>query len=320
MAKIRYGILGAANVAPRFVRAVQNTDDGEVTAIASRDISKARRMADALGVIKSYGSYAELVDDPEIDALYIATPNSLHKEHMILGLNHGKHVVCEKPFTLFESDAHEVFSLAREKGLFVMEAQKSVFLPVSVDIKRILDSGELGKIRLIDCCQSATGFIQDWFYKKESGGGALNGSLSYPLEHAMFLTGSVIDKAAGTATIGDTGVDLQCAVAVNFKDGTLLTSRITTLVETNGMAVIWCEKGRVEIPDFWKARYARVFFKDGRNFEVSHPCEHEMTYEVEHINRCIRDGLSESPVMTERMTCMSAKTLEDIRREIWLNL
>lgn len=320
MAKIRYGILGAANVAPRFVRAVQNTDDGEVTAIASRDISKARRMADALGVIKSYGSYAELVDDPEIDALYIATPNSLHKEHMILGLNHGKHVVCEKPFTLFESDAHEVFSLAREKGLFVMEAQKSVFLPVTVDIKKILDSGELGKIRLIDCCQSATGFIQDWFYKKESGGGALNGSLSYPLEHAMFLTGSVIDKAAGTATIGDTGVDLQCAVAVSLQDGSLLTSRITTLVETSGLAVIWCEKGHVEIPDFWKARHARIFFNDGRNFEVSHPCEHEMIYEVEHINRCIRDGLSESPVMTERMTCMSAKTLEDIRREIWLNL
>lgn len=320
MVKIRYGILGAANVAPRFIRAVQSTTDGEVTAIASRDISKSRRMADAHGVTKSYGSYAELVEDPEIDAVYIATPNSLHKEHMILGLNHGKHVVCEKPFTLFESDAHEVFSLARDKGLFVMEAQKSVFLPVTVDIKKILDSGELGKIRLIDCCQSATGFIQDWFYKRESGGGALNGSLSYPLEHAMFLTGSVIDKAAGTATIGDTGVDLQCAVAVSLKDGTLLTSRITTLVETSGMAVIWCEKGRVEIPDFWKARYARVFFNDGRNFEVSHPCEHEMTYEVEHINRCIRDGLSESPVMTEMMTCMSAKTLEDVRREIWLNL
>lgn len=320
MVKIRYGILGAANVAPRFIRAVQNTNDGEVTAIASRDISKSRRMADALGVMKSYGSYAELVEDPEIDAVYIATPNSLHKEHMILGLNHGKHVVCEKPFTLFESDAHEIFSLAREKGLFVMEAQKTVFLPVTIEIKKILDSGVLGRIHLIDCCQSATGFIQDWFYKRESGGGALNGSLSYPLEHAMFLTGSEIEKATGTATIGDTGVDLQCAVSVSLMDGTLLTSRITTLVETSGMAVIWCEKGRVEIPDFWKARHARVFFDDGRNIEVNYPCEHEMTYEVLHINRCIREGITESPVMTESMTCMSAKALEEVRREIWMNL
>lgn len=320
MAKIRYGILGAANVAPRFIRAVQNTTDGEVYAIASRDLSKARRMAEDLGVRNFYGSYAELVEDPEIDAVYIATPNSLHREHMILGLNHGKHVVCEKPFTLSEPDAHEIFTLAREKGLFVMEAQKSVFLPVTEDIKKIVDSGELGKIRLIDCCQSATGFIQDWFYKRESGGGALNGSLSYPLEHAMFITGSEIEKATGTATIGDTGVDLQCAVAVSLTDGTLLTSRITTLVETSGMAVIWCEKGHVEIPDFWKARHARVFFDDGRTIEISYPCEHEMTYEVEHINRCIREGLNESPVMTERMTCMSAKALENVRREVWLNL
>ncbi|ETA79256.1 Gfo/Idh/MocA family protein [Youngiibacter fragilis] len=320
MAKIRYGILGAANVAPRFVRAVQNTTDGEVTAIASRDIGKARRMAEELGVLKSYGSYEELVEDPGIDAVYIATPNSLHKEHMILGLEHGKHVVCEKPFTLFESDAHEVFSMAREKGLFVMEAQKSVFLPVTVDIKKILDSGELGKIRLIDCCQSATGFIQDWFYKRESGGGALNGSLSYPLEHAMFLTGSVIEKAAGTATIGETGVDLQCAVSVSLKDGTLLTSRITTLVETNGMAIIWCEKGRVEIPDFWKARHARVFFDNGREIRIDHPCEHEMTYEVEHVNSRIREGLSESPVMTENMTCMAVRTVENVRNMIWRDL
>ena len=320
MGMIRYGILGAANVAPRFIKAVQNSMDGIVTAIASRDILKAQRMAVDLGVSKFYGSYFGLLEDPEIDAVYIATPNSLHKEHMLSALEHGKHVVCEKPFALYESDAHEVFRLAREKGLFVMEAQKSVFLPVTLEIKNILDSGELGRIRLIDYCQSATGFIQEWFYRQESGGGALNGSLSYPLEHAMFLTGSEIEKATGTGSLGETSVDLQCAVSVRLKDGTLLTSRITTLVETKGMAVVWCEKGHVEIPDFWKARNAKVFFNDGRTIEIDYPCVHEMTFEVEHINQCITEGLSESPVMTERMTCMSAKALEDVRKEIWQDL
>lgn len=320
MAKIRYGILGAANVAPRFIKAVQNTDDAVVTAIASRDMNKARSMADNLGIGKFYGSYMELLEDPEIDAVYIATPNSLHKEHMMMVLGNGKHAVCEKPFTLNEADAHEVFALARDKSLFVMEAQKSVFLPVTLDIRRLLTSGELGRIHLIDYCQSATGFIQDWFYRRESGGGALNGSLSYPMEHAMYLTGSEIDSARGTSTIGETGVDLQCAASVSLKDGTLITSRITTLVETRGMAVVWCEKGHVEIPDFWKARKAKVFYGDGSTIEIEHPCELEMTYEVEHISRCIMDGLTESPVMTERMTSMSAKALEDVRREIWQEL
>jgi len=320
MKKLRYGILGAANVAPRFIRAVQNSKEGKVEAIASRDSLKAQRMAENLGVRKFYGSYKELLEDPEIDSVYIATPNSLHKEHMISALQHGKHVVCEKPFVLYESDVHEVFSLAREKRLFVMEAQKSVFLPVTLEIKKIVDSGELGRVHLIDYCQSATGFIQEWFYRRESGGGALNGSLSYPLEHAIFLTGSKIQKATGTGSLGETGVDLQCAVSVSLIDGTLLTSRITTLVETKGMALVWCEKGHVEIPDFWKASNAKVLFNDGRTIEIEYPCEHEMTYEVNHINRCIIDGLSESPVMTERMTCMSAKALEDVRRDIWQDL
>lgn len=320
MAKIRYGILGAANVAPRFIKAVQSTDDAVVTAIASRDKNKARSMAENLGIGKFYGSYRELLEDTEIDAVYIATPNSLHKEHMKMVLGSGKHAICEKPFTLNESDAHEVFALAREKGLFVMEAQKSVFLPVTQDIRKLLASGELGRIHLIDYCQSATGFIQDWFYRRESGGGALNGSLSYPLEHAMYLTGSGIKNVEGTATLGETGVDIQCAVAVSLMDGTILTSRITTLVETRGMAFVWCEKGHVEIPDFWKARQAKVFFNDGRTIEIDHPCDHEMTYEVDHMNSCIRDRLSESPVMTEMMTSMSAKALEDVRREIWKDL
>lgn len=312
MDKVRYGILSTANIMPRFVNAVKDSMIGEVVAVASRGLEKAQEKARELSIPRSYGSYKELVEDPEVDVVYIPTVNALHYDHIMMALDAGKHVVCEKPFVMTRHQAEEVFRVAKEKGLFLMEAQKSVFLPVTQDIREIIQSGALGKIWLLDYMQSATGFIQGWFHEKKMGGGALYGSSSYPIEHARFIMGEDIVEYQGIGTFGDGEVDLQCAMSMRMEGGALLTSRISTIVDTENLTTIVGEKGRIEIREFWKARKAVVYFNTGEKREVDHPVEHEMVYEIDHINECLRKGLLQSPVMDEAMTIKTCMITEDI--------
>lgn len=312
MEKIRYGILSTANIMPRFVNAVRDSRNGEVVAVASRIREKAEEKAMELSIPKSYGSYEELVADPDVDVVYIPTVNALHHDHIMMSLNAGKHVVCEKPFVMTKRQAEEVFRFAKEKGLFLMEAQKSVFLPVTLEIREIIQSGALGKIWLLDYMQSATGFIQSWFQEKKMGGGALYGSSSYPIEHARFIMGERITEYQGMGTFGDGEVDLQCAMTMRMEGGALMTSRISTIVDTPNLTTIVGEKGRIEITEFWKARKATVYFNTGEKKEIDYPVKHEMVYEVDHINECIERGLLQSPVMDEEMTIATCAITEEI--------
>lgn len=312
MGKIRYGVLSTANIMPRFVNAVKDSVNGEVVAVASRSREKAEAKAVELSIPTSYGSYEELVADPNVDVVYIPTVNALHYDHIMLSLNAGKHVVCEKPFVMTRKQAEEVFRFAKEKGLFLMEAQKSVFLPVTQEIRGIIQSGDLGKVWLLDYMQSATGFIQGWFQEKKMGGGALYGSSSYPIEHARFIMGEDIVDYQGMGTFGDGEVDLQCAMSMRMEGGALLTSRITTIVDTPNLTTIVGEKGRIEITEFWKARKATVSFHTGEERKIDYPVKHEMVYEVDHINECISRGLLQSPVMDEKMTIETCAITEEI--------
>lgn len=312
MDRIRYGILSTANIMPRFVNAVRDSVHGEVVAVASRSLEKAQEKARELSIPKSYGSYQALVEDPDVDVVYIPTVNALHYDHIMMSLDAGKHVVCEKPFVMTRNQAEAVFKAAREKGLFLMEAQKSVFLPVTREIREIIQSGALGKIWLLDYMQSATGFIQEWFHEKKMGGGALYGSSSYPIEHARFIMGEGITEYQGMGTFGEGEVDLQCAMSMRMEGGALLTSRISTLVDTPNLTSIVGEKGRIEITEFWKARKAMVYFSSGETKVLDHPVKHEMVYEVDHINECIQKGLLQSPVMDEKMTIATCAITADI--------
>lgn len=312
MDKIRYGVLSTANIMPRFVNAVKDSINGEVVAVASRSLEKAEEKALELSIPTSYGSYEELVADPNVDVVYIPTVNALHYDHIMLSLSAGKHVVCEKPFVMTKKQAEGVFRFAKEKGLFLMEAQKSVFLPVTQEIREIIQSGDLGTVWLLDYMQSATGFIQGWFQEKKMGGGALYGSSSYPIEHARFIMGEDIVDYQGMGTFGDGEVDLQCAMSMRMEGGALLTSRISTIVDTPNLTTIVGEKGRIEITEFWKARKATVSFNTGEKREIDYPVKHEMVYEVDHINECIAKGLLQSPVMDEKMTIATCAITEEI--------
>ena len=128
MEPIRYGILSTSSIAPRFIAAVREAGAGEICAVSSRSLEKAREKAAEWGIPRAFGSHMELLEDPEIDTVYISTVNAQHEPWARAALEHGKHVICEKPCTTSTEATRALFALAREKGLFLMEAQKMLFL------------------------------------------------------------------------------------------------------------------------------------------------------------------------------------------------
>jgi predicted dehydrogenase len=314
MRPLRYGIISTASIVPRFIAALRESGGGEAVAIASRSADKAAQKAAEWNIETSFGSYEDLTRDSGVDVVYVATINSEHYRCAKMSLEAGRHVLCEKPFTLRSSEARELFAIARERGLFIAEAQKAVFLPVMSDIKRLLASKELGRVHFMDLTSSCAPVYNEWLHSPEAGGGALYGNAGYTIHLAKFLFGEDITAYSGLCTQGASGVDEQCAVNLRIGDSIMVTSKISTNVLAQNKALIQCDDGYIEIADYWKAREATVRFNSGKSETFSHPCRHELIYEIEHFNRCIGDGLPQSPVMSEAATVSAIEIMEGIRR------
>lgn len=313
--KKNYGILSTASIIPRFVNAVRASGDGTVLAIASRSEEKAREKADALGIERAYGSYQALMDDKDVNIIYVATINSEHYANCLMALQHGKHVICEKPFVLKSQEAEHLFALAAERGLFIMEAQKVVFLPVMAAIKNILQNGRLGQVRLVDMTSSCEATYNNWLGLPEAGGGSLYGNASYTFQMLACLFDEMPEYRAGTAIRSTSGTDAQCVINLTTQAGILIVSKISQQVNAINKAFIYGEKGYIEIADYWKARKATVHYACGDKEELHFPCKHELVYEVRHIHDCLDKHMLTSPVMSPDMTMKTVSTLESIHKE-----
>src|SRR5882762_7410329 len=145
--RIHWGILGTGKIAHQFAAALRRLPDAELLAVGSRSADSAGHFANEFGISRRYGNYAELVSDPEVEVIYIATPHSCHAENTRLALNVGKAVLCEKPFTINAAQAREVIQLARERKLFQMEAMWTRCFPLMKKLRELLTSGAIGEVR-----------------------------------------------------------------------------------------------------------------------------------------------------------------------------
>lgn len=314
MDKIRYGIISTAQIVPRFVEGVNQSRYGEVTAIASRTINKAEELAETLGIAKAYGNYQDLCQDEEIDIVYVATYNKGHYAATKMALLHNKHVLVEKPFTLQHDQAKELFELAEARGCFLMEAQKAVFLPISLQIKKAIQQNKIGQIRWLESITAYPSVEHiSWFYSIEAGGGALHGSGSYPIQYMQFLLDQPIIEFNGTMTRTKASTtDKQCTVALQFENQVLGTIFISVKLDIPSKMTIYGEKGRIEIPYFWKAKQATLYNEEGQKEELVAEFSSEFVFEVDHVNECIQRGLIESPVMTKRLTLSTVQLVEQM--------
>ena len=314
MNPLRIGILSTASIVPRFVGAAGTVDDCVVTAIASRNLEKAAEKARLWRIPQAFGSYEELIASDLADIVYIATINSEHARYARLALEHGKHVFCEKPFALKPSEVRELFMLAREKGLFVMEMQKCVFLPVVQELKKRIQAGEFGRITLADFSSSFAASYNGWMFDPSMGGGPLYGNAGYSLQLMQFLFDSFVTEQTGLCTRGNSPVENQFAAVMRMENGLIFTNKTSTLSETLHTGFLYGEKGYVELPDYWKARQAILHFPGQDPVVLDYPCDFELRYELVHALGCIRAGLTESPVMTEEMSVRAIKTLDALHR------
>ena len=313
MKKLHYGILSTSSIAPRFIAALRASDGGEILAVSSRTYEKAALKAREWNIPKAYGSHEELLDDDNIDIVYISAVNAQHYPLAKAALEHGKHVVCEKPCTTSAVHTKELFALAREKKLFLMEAEKMLFLPALLEVRRRINNGDLGQILMADMSQSFSATYNTWVFDDAAGGGPLLSSGIYAVQLMLWLFGP-IDQIRGIRCVGEHGMEWQYILTGKTKNGVLFNAQNSTQAILKNGARIFGTKGWVEIPDFWKARKA-VFHIPGKPDEIAeYPCEHELIYEVMHICDCFRDGLLTSQVVTEELSVAGIAALEELKK------
>ena len=316
---VRYGILSTASIVPRFVKGMELCGNGTVDAIASRDIHKAEAAAQELGIKRAYGDYHELLADPYIDAVYIPVINSMHYTYAKDALLKGKHVIVEKPFVLHASEAEELFALAEEKGLFLTEAVKTPHLPLYERITDIIASEELGKIRFMDFRQSYTSgpYIGGWNREEEYGGGVLFGNEAYFFHMAEFLNGP-IRSCTGVGSFFDDYAESQCTVTAGFENQAIAVLAVSNNVLFDNGLTIYLDRGRIRIPDYWKADRAEIITEDGELRTLSCPCKYEFRYELHNYNECILNGKPESPLVPHERTVRFIRWCEEMKKE-WQN-
>jgi dihydrodiol dehydrogenase / D-xylose 1-dehydrogenase (NADP) len=314
--KINWGILGAGGIAHRFVEALNSLDDAVVTAVGSRSLERADAFGNECHIPKCYGSYQDLVNDAEVDIIYIATRHPDHKAAALLSLKARKAVICEKPFTVNAKELAEVIWCARESRVFLMEAMWTRFLPAAVKVREWLAEGVIGEIRQV---RADLGFRAEWNPKSrlldaELGGGALLDVGIYPLSYAMMVMGSAPSSIASMAHIGSTGVDEQFSALLGFEGGKFASISGAVRTQTAHDAWIYGTEGYIHIPDFWHAQSAKLCLqgKPVENYDM--PFEGVgFKYEAQEAMNCLRAGKLESDVMPLDESLAIMKTMDAIR-------
>ena len=310
--ELRYGILSTSSIAPRFIAGVRQAGAGQVVALSSRTLEKAREKAAQWNIPRAYGSHEALLQDQDVDIVYISTVNSLHYKWAKAALEQGKHVICEKPCTVSTEQTRELFALAREKGLFLMEAQKMLFLPAVLALRRCIEEGQLGEISMVQLSSSFAPGYNGWLFDKDAGGGMLLSSGIYGLELMLWLFGP-IRSIRGVCTAEPGQAEWQFAYCGETESGVLFTMRNTTRGVLENEAVVYGSEGTARLPSFWKARELTVCRKDSAPQVYAYPCEHELAYEAQHIADCMAKVLLTSPVVTPELTLQAIEAIEKLK-------
>ena len=314
MEKLRYGILSTSSIAPRFIAAVRDAGAGEIVALSSRTLEKAKEKAALWKIHKAYGSHAELLADQEVNIVYISSVNAQHYAMAKAAVLAGKHVVCEKPCTTSVANTRELFALAREKGVFLMEAEKMLFLPAILETKKRIQSGQLGEIYMAELSHSFSTGYNTWLFDPAAGGGTLLSSGIYAVQLLQWLFGPM-KSIGGVRSVTENGGEWQYALSGEMENGILFHIKNSTRINLENTARFYGAKGIVEIPEYWKARRA-IFRINDKGTEIAEfPCEHELSYEAAHIAECIEKGLLTSPVVTEELSVAGIAALESVKAQ-----
>jgi predicted dehydrogenase len=296
----RWGVLATGGIAATVSRDLALVEGAELTAVASRDLGRAQAFAAEHGFATAYGSYEELLADPDVDVVYVATPHAQHHAVTSAALAAGKPALVEKAFTCSLAAADDLVRQAREAGLFVMEAMWTRFQPGVVRLRELVADGVIGEIRSVT---ADLGFVQPFdpkhrLYDPAQGGGALLDLGVYPVSFAQMLLGTPT-RLQATATINELGTDSEAAILLDHPSGAFAQLSCTLLGDSPGRATIVGTQGRITVEPRFHHPHRIVVERQGEEAQVlDNPITGRgYAHQMEHVAACLRDGLTESPVM-----------------------
>lgn len=322
MRKVKWGVLGTANIARwGMIPGMIEAGNCELYAIAGRSIEKAVSFQKNFGFEKAYGSYDDLLNDPEVEAVYVPLPNDIHIKWVKAALNKKKHVLCEKPLALNAKEVEEMFACAKENKVFLMEAYAYLHSPYVRKLKEEIKSGIIGDVDYIESAFITQGYKEDFRLHKELGGGAMYDLGCYCTTMFLSLLDSDPEFVEASAEFSDEGVDLSTAGIIRFSGGVRASFNVGMILGEDS-----------------NSRFDRLFIHGTRGSiksEVEYNAEGETSYriytddgmivrsirnrnnyslEVEQFGRCILDD--EKPCISEDFSIKNARLIDTVLNEI----
>ena len=322
MNKVKWGIMGTANVARwGMIPGMKKAENCELYAIAGRSAEKAKAFQEQYGFEKAYGSYEELLQDPEVQAVYIPLPNDIHLKWVKAALKAGKHVLCEKPMAMNAAESREMYQTAKECGKYLMEAYAYLHSPYVDSLKETVKSGIIGEIDYVETAFITQGYKEDFRLHKEFGGGAMYDLGCYCTTMILSLIDSEPAFVKASAEFSDLGVDLMTAGLIRFENGARASFNVGMMLGDNSNSrfdrlFIHGTKGSirsdVEYNQEGNVTY-KIFTHEGVT-EKSVFVPHNYCMEVEQLGRCILGD--EKPHVTPEFSIKNAELIDRVLKEI----
>jgi predicted dehydrogenase len=316
--KIKWGILSTGWIAHKFATALQVADHCELYAIGSRSLGTAKKFAGEYRIPKAYGSYEELISDPSVDVVYIGTPHNLHLENTLLAFDHGKHVLCEKPMGVNQTEVSRMIEKAKEKKLFLMEALWSRFLPNIIKTKELIDSGEIGDVKLMTAFFSilSDNGPEHRHYNIDLCGGTILDTGIYNIFLSLLLLGKPKSISA-IAGLGEQGGDNSCSYTFKYEKDALSVMYSSFLANSAVVAEIHGTKGNIFLDHYWFCPgKVKVTYRDGKEkiFEFNFK-SNGYEFEAEETAKCILAGKIQSDLWSWNDSLQLISTMDTIRKQ-----
>ena len=311
----RIGIIGAGHIAEKMAATIDGMPEAEAYAVASRQYGKAAAFAGRFGFAKAFGSYEALVEDPDVDLVYVATPHSLHYDHVRLCLGHGKAVLCEKAFMANAREAEEVTRISEENNVFLAEAIWTRYMPFRKTLRDIVDSGAIGRPMMLSAHLGYPVADKERLVRPELGGGALLDLGVYAINFALMMFGNDIADITSSCTKSDTGVDLQNSIIFRYADGRIADLQSTALCASDRQGIVCGDRGYI-ICDNINNMLKADLYDAGHALVGTYNAPAQITgfeYQVRACIDAIREGRNETQYMPHSETLRVMKIMDSLR-------
>ncbi len=314
---VKFAILAAGGIAGKMSYAVSGLKEIHKYAVASRSMERAEAFAKEWGYEKAYGSYEEMLVDPEVELVYVASPHSHHYEHTKMCIEAGKHVLVEKAFTVNARQARELVDLAKEKDVLLVEAMWTRFMPARQLIDKLLEENIIGRVESVTANLGYDIRHKERLIKPELAGGALLDLGVYPIQFALMTVKSPIKKISSDAVLSKDGVDLLNSITLTFENGVMAVLHSSMLSATDREGIIYGENGRIHVHNINNCEGITVYDKSGKIVkEIAVPTQiNGYEYEVLACVEALRKGALECEQMPHEETLRGMEILDEIRAQ-----